>query len=117
MKKEVFSARSGRPLAKIELLDAATPLEVGARHSFRIVDGFGNMWRKAFDEENMTVKKDEEDMLVRVVAFPAEEEGVGILDIDMTLPPRIVESARPTARSRSFLSRLRSYFSRSRFKS
>jgi hypothetical protein len=117
MKKDVFSAQTGRKLAKIELIDAAAPLNTGNRYSFRVVHGFGNMWRKSFNGENMTIVTDEEqEVLLNVVAFPAEKEGVGIMDIDMALPARsqadleAVDHETP----RSFATRVRGYFLRAR---
>lgn len=114
MQKEVFSAHSGRKLARIELMDVTAPIEIGDRYSFRIVKGFGNMWRKAFNEENMTIKKEDDEILLNIVAFPAEEEGIGILDMELLLPPRSKEETVKQKDSRSFVTRVRGYFSRPR---
>lgn len=116
MQKEVYSAHSGRKLAKIEFVNGENLLTLGDRLSFRVLNGFGNLWRKSFDEEEVTVRQDDQELLVRIVAFPAEKEGVGLLDIEQPLPPRSAEPKPELepVKSLSLAKRVRGYFSRPR---
>ncbi len=118
MEKEVFSAHSGRLLSVIELIDVTLPLETNVNYSFRVLEGFGNMWRKSFAQENMTLKNAEgKEVILNILAFPSEKEGIGILSIGMVLPPRPKGqngTAEQQKLSPSLFKRMRGYLTRPR---
>ncbi len=111
MEKSVYSGRSGRKLARIELIDAVKPIEIGERHSFRVIKGFGFMWRKSFEEETMTLKKAGVEFVLHIAAFPAEKTGIGILDVGDVFE-RPAEASAPTTATPSLFKRVQGYLTR-----
>ena len=114
MQKEVFSARSGKKLAEVEFVDASkSSVDIGERYTFRVVRGFGNLWKKHFDLQDVTIKQAGAEMLIQIVAFPSEKESVGIVDIGMILPPReVTGEVKKLKQKPSSLRRVRGYFKR-----
>lgn len=115
MRKEVLSARSGRKVASIELIDPPNTIQIGERYSFRVLNGFGSMYRKTIHEEEMTLRVGDSEMLIYITAFPAVREGIGILDVNTELPPRSEEERAEflaSSSSTSLVKRIRGYFKR-----
>ena len=120
----IVSVRSDRKVAFVELDVKVSEIALGQQPAFKIIKGFGDLWRKYHDNSQLTIIGGKErEYFVTLAAFPTDRDGIGYVTIDSIVPtpeeivlPQVKERRRKRKRKsqpKSFLDRLRMPFRRS----